>query len=94
MQTIGEKLSPVLEEIENTLLEHQVNVQTQPKFTNDGFRAVTKIFIDVLLDKMWELQKAENIPQTDRENMATKAGEDIRKLIKVYTNIDTYKLYN
>ena len=29
----------------------------------------------------------------DRENMATKCGEDLRKFIKTYTDIDTFDLY-
>ena len=42
---------------------------------------------------MWELQELENMSINDRVNMAQKVGEEIRKLVKIYTNIDTVELY-
>lgn len=93
METIGKKLSPVLVEIENTLWEFESNVQIKPGFTEDGFRASLKIFMTVILDKMWELQEKENIPQKVREEMATKCGDEVRKLVKTFTNINTFDLY-
>lgn len=87
---IGEKISPILKEIEITLWEFQANGGSKPGFTEDGFRGAVKIFIEVLLDKMWELQCRENIAIEDRKEMAGKMGEDIRSLIKTYTDIDMY----
>lgn len=90
---IGEKLSPILMELEDTLVEFELNFGYKPEYTIQGFRAVTKIFMSVVLDKMWELQNWDNLSQYDRENMATKCGEDLRKFIKTYTDIDTFDLY-
>ena len=90
---IGTRLSPVLEEIEMTILEHEVRSGTPPQYTEAGFRAATKIFMSAVLDKMWELQKHEDIPMESRAAMATKAGESIRELINIYTGIDTFELY-
>ena len=90
---IGEKLSPILEEIEYTLWEFEVNVGLKPNYTTEGFRAGIKIFMSVLMDKIWKLQQDESIPIDDRINMAQKAGDDIRNLVKTYTNIDTHSLY-
>ncbi len=90
---IGTKISPILEEIEDTLLEFEANVGMKPNFTDDGFRAGIKIFSSVLMDKIWELQEDENISIEDRIKMVQKVGEDIRKLVKTYTDIDTHKLY-
>ncbi len=90
---IGKKISPILEEIEITLFEFEANVGMKPEFTDDGFRAGIKIFSSVLMDKIWELQENENISIEDRINMVQKVGEDIRKLVKIYTDIDTHKLY-
>jgi hypothetical protein len=87
---LGEKLSPILSEIENTLLD---NYETKPGFTDEGFRASIYIFQSVLLDKMWELQEKENLSIEIREDMATKSGEAIRNIIKTFTNIDTHNLY-
>jgi hypothetical protein len=88
--TLGKKLSPILSEIEDTLLE---NYETKPGFDDEGFRASVYIFQSVLLDKMWELQEKENISIEVREDMATKCGKNIRSLIKTFTNIDTFELY-
>lgn len=90
---IGKKLSPILVEIENTIWESESNFGVKPEYTQDGFRASVKIFMSTLMDMMWELQDYENLSMEDRGAMAQKAGDDIKKLIKTYTNIDTTKLY-
>jgi hypothetical protein len=90
---IGKRISPILKEIEETLWEFEHNTAIKPEYTDDGFRGGIKIFMSVLLDKMWELQSNENIDIKDRENMAEKAGEDVRRIIKTYTDIDTHDLY-
>ena len=90
---IGEQITPVLVEIEETLLEFEINSDLPPGYPIEGFRASTKIFMSTLMDKMWELQEKENIPMDNRVEMVTKAGKDFRELIKKYTNIDTHDLY-
>ena len=90
---IGQNLSPVLTEIENTLLEHETTVYTQPEYTEEGFRAATKIFMSAVMDKMWDLQKKENIDVGASLAMAKKCGNELRNLVKVYTGIDTWELY-
>lgn len=90
---IGQKLSKILVEIEDTLWEFEANDGLKPEYTIDGFRAGIKIFMSVLMDKIWELQQDDNIDLQDRLNMANKVGEEIRKLIKTYTDIDTHELY-
>ncbi len=90
---IGKKISPILEEIEGTLWEFEANAGVPPEYTTEGFRAGIKIFISVLMDKIWELQQDESIDKQGRLNMVQKAGEDVRELVKTYTNIDCHKLY-
>lgn len=90
---IGKKLSEVLYSIETALIEFEANVAKPPQYTDDGFRAAAKIFISAMLDKMWKLQEAEGMDINDRGEMAAKLGEEIRKLVRVYTNIDTHNLY-
>lgn len=92
-KSIGEKISPILCEIEDTLWEFEVNNGLKPDYTIDGFRAATKIFMSVLMDKIWELQSDEKVTMQDRINMVEKAGKDVRDLIKTYTDIDTHDLY-
>ena len=91
---IGKRLSPTLHEIEEVLWEFEANTPDKPNYTDEGFRAGIKIFMSVMLDKMWELQEKENLDLVDRENMADKLGNDIRNIVKTYTDIDTHKLYN
>jgi len=90
---IGEKLSPVLSEIESTLIEYELNVARPPQYTDEGFRAAIKIFLSAMLDKMWKLQENEDIDIDTRANMAEKLGNEIRNIVRIYTNIDTHSLY-
>ena len=90
---IGEKVSPVMEEIENTLLEHAAFSGDKPEFTKEGFRAAIYMFSAAIQDKMWELQELENMPMEVRVHMAEKFGKETRRLIKRYTDIDTHDLF-
>ena len=90
---IGQKLSPILEEIEMTLLEFEANRGIKPEYTIEGFRAGIKIFMSVMVDKIFELQENENMTLEDRLKMVEKVGGEIRKIVKVYTDIDTHELY-
>lgn len=92
-ETIGQKISPILVEIEDTLWEFEANAGTKPDYTIDGFRAAAKILMSVVMDKIWELQEADKIAIDDRIKMVEKCGNDFRQLIKTYTNIDTHDLY-
>ena len=92
-ESIGQKLSPILTEIEDTLWEFEANRGTKPGYPIEGFRAAIKIFMSVLMDKIWELQSDEKITIDDRIKMVEKAGQDVRSLIKTYTDIDTHSLY-
>ena len=90
---IGKKLSGVLHEIELALLEFEANVARPPEYTDEGFRAAIKIFMSAILDKMWKLQENEDIDIDARADMATKLGNELRNMVRVYTNIDTHNLY-
>jgi hypothetical protein len=90
---IGKKLSPILSEIESALIEYELNINRPPEYTDEGFRAAVKIFLSVMLDKMWKLQEDEGIDINTRADMAEKLGNELRNIIRVYTNIDTHSLY-
>jgi hypothetical protein len=90
---IGEKLSSVLSEIESALIEFEANVARPPEYTNEGFRAAVRIFLSAMLDKMWKLQEDEGIDIDTRADMAEKLGNEIRNIVRIYTNIDTHNLY-
>lgn len=91
--TFGEKISPVLVEIENTLWEFDLNVSKPAEYTDDGFKAAVKIFFSAMMDKLWKLQQEENMPIPDRYVMSNKMGEEINRLIKIYTNYNTKDFY-
>ena len=90
---IGKKLSPILSEIESTLMEFEINVAKPPEYTDEGFRASVRIFLSAMLDKMWKLQEDEGIDINTRADMAEKLGSEIRNIVRVYTNIETHDLY-
>lgn len=87
---IGEKLSEVYEEIEATLYEHH---GTKPNLTDKGFRAACKIFIDAVMDKMWDKQEKENKSLDDRLKEAEILGNKIRAIVLEHTGIDTHEFY-
>lgn len=87
---IGKKLEPSLLQIGMILLKHS---EEKPNFSDDSFRAITYIFMSAMMDKMYNLQTSENMAQKDMGNMATKCGEDLRKFVKMYTDIDTHNLF-
>jgi len=91
---IGQRISPILKEIEDTLWEFEINAPNMtPNYSDDGFKASIKIFMSTMLDKMWVMQEDENIEMEDREKMALKLGGDIKRLVKTYADIDTHELY-
>lgn len=90
METLGQKINPILIEIENTLWESN---GMKPEFPDESLRAATKIFMEVILDKTFDLQNNENMDMEDRLNMAQRIGEDLRKLIKTYADVDSHDFY-
>lgn len=90
---IGQKLSPILEEIEFAIIEFDSEVNTKPNYSNSALRSASKILISVVMDKMWELQEKEGIPQEDRENMAVAAGNELRNYLKKFCDVDSFDFY-
>lgn len=65
--------------------------ENKPNYTNREFMNELIIFQTALMDKMWDNQDYDKMELEDRENMATKCGLDLRKLIHTYTGLDTHK---
>jgi len=87
---IGKELSPILEEIEISLLEFS---DYKPEFTKEGFRAAIFIFQSALMDKMYERQQEIKLGQKQCEDQAEQLGTEIKILIEKYTGLDTFKLF-
>lgn len=90
---LGEALSPVLTEIERTLIAYESECNQPPLFPDDALRSATKIFMAVLMDRMWALQVSENMEPRIRAEMARRAGSKIRKFVNTYTGVDTHQFY-
>jgi len=91
---MGFNLTPVLEEIHDTLWEIDSRETQEPyEFGDTALRSSLKILMSVTMDKLWAKQELENTPLKEREQQAMALGEDFRKLIKNHLDIDTHKLY-
>ena len=91
--TFGQKLSPILAEIEETIWEKEANAPEPLLFTEKGRRAGIKIFMAVLLDMIWEYQEKNHIPIEKCMDQANDAGSGVSLLVKQYTGVDTKTLY-
>jgi hypothetical protein len=90
---IGQKLQPILNELEGTIIEFNAFDGSKPNYPPESLRSATMIFMSVLMDKIWEVQEFDKMDFEDREVMAIRAGEDIRKLIHTYTGLDSHDFY-
>jgi len=90
---IAFELNDLLTKIELVLLNHEITEGTPPEFTDDGFSAIVSIFSSALMDKAWRLQEKEDMPYDDRCAMVESLGEELRKLIKTYTDVDTHSFF-
>jgi hypothetical protein len=92
-QTHAERLSTVINSIADAVLEYSVNHVEPPDLTIKTFESTIIIFQFALMDHLWKLQVVENMPQEQREEMATAAGARLRELVKTFTGIDTHSMY-
>lgn len=89
MKTLGDKLEPIIDEIYGCLLDQY---ETPAGFSDKAFFDITGIFMSAIIDRVWTLQESEGIKFSNREEMVTKCGHELRKLIKTYTGVDTVEL--
>ena len=64
----------------------------KPNLSKRDFFNSLLIFQNALMDKLFDLQDYDNLELLQREKMATKCGEDLRKFIHTYTGLDPHKL--
>jgi hypothetical protein len=69
-----------------------VGNENKPNYSNRDFMNCVIIFQNALMDKMYDNQDYDKMSLEDRMNMTIKCGEDLRKLIFTYTNLDTHKV--
>lgn len=88
---LGQKLSPILKEIADTVVE---NIGIKPNYDENALRDVTTIFMDVVMDKMHDLQVAEKMDMQTACDMAEQCGGELRAFVKKWCNVDTHEFYN
>jgi hypothetical protein len=49
--------------------------------------------MSVMLDKLWGLSQSEWLDLETSGAMATKLGNELRQMIKIYTGLDSYDFY-
>ena len=92
---IGEKLSPILEEIDNACWDFKLaQPNTKPDFTTNGFRAAISIFMFAMMDKSFENMEIKGLTQAEANLESTKLGQELRQMVLQYTGIDTFDLYS
>lgn len=63
------------------------------ELSDRAFRATIKILITIMTERFFILVKEESMSLEDAEKMAISMANELRKLIKTYTNIDTHEFY-
>ncbi len=78
---------PILNELSTAMLD---TAEIKPNYSNDALLDATIIFQTVLIDKVFDLMKKENIE--NKTAMVEACGKELRKLILTYTGLDTVEL--
>lgn len=79
----------ILEYIANDYLDQN---GLKPNFTNRDFMNTIIIFQTALMDKLFDNQNYDKMDIENRKKMAFSCGNDLRKLIHTYTNLDTHNI--
>lgn len=87
-------ISNAIQVASNELWREKLKDMPEPFYFDDEtlVNACT-IFMDVVLDRLWQQQEQENIPLEHRIQQAAKLGLDIRMLIRDNISVDTHELY-
>lgn len=73
------------------------NIETEGidyEYSYEELRAIIKVFSSAIATEMFRLQHKENIPDDDSMKMIKKFAEELRAIIKTYSNIDTFVMYD
>lgn len=94
MATLNDTIKPMLLVSEKLIWIHELNGLGKPNYEDKVFAASAKIFMSTLMDKMFDLQEKEGLSFEDRNKMAFAAGNAFRGLVKTYTDIDTWQMFD
>ena len=94
IDALGQKIAPILVEIEQTLWEREAALPDVPHdFPEEALRAACKIYAACIMDFMWKKQGINNISHEDRLREVKYFGESLRALTKQMTRLDTVDFY-
>jgi hypothetical protein len=94
MTTFGKELQPTLTRIEQTILWRMAEHPTeQPKYPKQALVAASQIFMDVLMDQMFNFMMANDLGVDVNEEMALKAGKEFSTFILKYTGQESKEFY-
>lgn len=88
IESFGKMMSPILLDVELAIADYTTQIGTKPNYDKHALRSATNIFISVLMDRVWELQEKEEMDIDTRNKMAVSCGEEVKRLVKVYTDIN------
>ena len=86
--TLGEKLRPILQELEDLFIEHSAEERGDPEFNEQDMMAATWIFSSILFSLMF--RRTDKILSDEDVNSA---GTAIWMLIKQFSGFDTRKYF-
>lgn len=89
---IGKKLSPILDELSLTIMQHEELDGGKPEFDRDAILSAVHIFASVAGERMFEKNQKDNIGMDMSIQRSHEFGKELRELILKYTDIDTIKL--
>jgi hypothetical protein len=82
-------------QIEEVIADISVAMLERNGIPNYSERALLKsviVFSRVLYSHQWRLMERENMPMEHREKMAEQFGNELRKIVKIYTSIDLHEV--
>ena len=90
--TFGEKMSPILSEIEDAILERCANLPNdRPLYPDNSILSAMTIFQDVLLDKAFIYWLRLGLTLDQMTKNAERIGDELRLMVFRYADYDTLK---
>jgi len=91
-QTSGDKYNEILEELHDAFWERD-SYNIPYEFPPEALRNASKIFMVVMMDRLWERIKASDMDMEIAGKMAEDCGKGFREFIKKYTFVDVSDYY-
>lgn len=80
-------------QLEAKVLDHDNLKGTPPEYSMEEFRAITRIFMSAMMDKMYLADSNAGVVLETMQKNAHNCGTELRELIIKYTGIDTHDFY-